>query len=69
MIHCVQKEFTLLIDILSRLMIGLEKLYEFLGHSICLDASLPVYGRTGSLGFLDLCWEEVSTSDEHFYTD
>jgi len=44
-------------------MICLEKFYEFLGYSICLDASLPVYRRAGSLGFLDLCWENVGTSD------
>lgn len=57
MAHGVQKEFALLVDILARLLVCPDEFYELLGHSICLDAGLPVDGRAGSFGLLDLCWE------------
>lgn len=57
MTHGVQEEFALLVDILARLLVSPDEFYELLGHSVCLDAGLPVDGRAGSFGLLDLCWQ------------
>lgn len=66
MAHGVQEEFALLVDVLARLLVGPDELYELLGHSVCLDAGLPVDGRAGSLGLLDLCWQNSGHSRSGF---
>lgn len=55
--HCFQKHLRLLIDFLACLVESLEEVYELFSHSIRLNAGLPVYGGTGSFGFLNFCWE------------
>lgn len=66
MAHGVQEEFALLVDVLARFLVRPDELYELLGHSVCLNAGLPVDGRAGSLGLLDLCWENLGHSRSGF---
>lgn len=65
MMHGLKEKFALLVDLLAGFLVGLQELYEFLGHSICFDADLSAYGRAWGLGFLNFCKGEKWTTVGH----